>query len=212
MKLRLRDAWDRFLLYVPMACMAVLALGTYWMVRTTPPPSAPGVKQAERHDPDYFMEGFTFKSFDAKGRMRSEVMGDKARHYADNAWTEIDQVRVRSYDEKGRVTTATAIRGLANEDGSEVQLIGNAVVVREAELASAANAAKGIAPSPRMEYRGEFLHAFMATERLKSHKPVELLRGTDRFTADTLDFDNVEQVLTLQGRVRGTLVPARQIP
>ena len=212
MKFRLRDAWDRFLLYVPMACMALLALGTYWMVRTTPPPGPPSVKQVERHDPDYFMEGFTFKSFDAKGRMRSEVMGDKARHYADNAWTEIDQVRVRSYDEKGRVTTATAKRGLANEDGSEVQLIGNAVVVREAELASPANAAKGIAPSPRMEYRGEFLHAFMATERLKSHKPVELLRGTDRFTADALDFDNVEQVLTLQGRVRGTLVPAKQIP
>jgi lipopolysaccharide export system protein LptC len=212
MKLRLREAWDRFLLYVPMVCMAVLALGTYWMVRTTPAPGAPQAKEVERHDPDYYMEGFTLKSFDAKGRMRSEVMGDKARHYADNAWTEIDQVRFRSFDEKGRLTTATANRGLSNEDGSEVQLIGNAIVVREAEVASAANTAKGIAPAPRMEYRGEFLHAFMATERLKSHKPVELTRGNDRFTADAMDFDNVEQVINLQGRVRGTLTPAKQIP
>lgn len=212
MKARLREAWDRFLLYVPMACMAVLALGTYWMVRTTPPQGAPQVKLVEQHEPDYFMEGFTLKSFDAKGRMRSEVMGDRARHFADNAWTEIEQVRVRSFDEKGRMTTATANRGLSNEDASEVQLIGNAIVVREAEIASAANVARGVSASPRMEYRGEFLHAFMATERLKSHKPVELLRGTDRFTADSLDFDNVEQVLTLQGRVRGTLIPAKQIP
>jgi lipopolysaccharide export system protein LptC len=101
---------------------------------------------------------------------------------------------------------------LSNEDGSEVQLIGNAIVVREAEVASAANSAKGILPAPRMEYRSEFLHAFMTTERLKSHKPVILTRGIDRFTADALDFDNIDQVLTLHGRVRGTLTPAKQSP
>jgi lipopolysaccharide export system protein LptC len=90
---------------------------------------------------------------------------------------------------------------LTNEDGSEVQLIGNALVVREADAAAGAKAI------PRMEYRGEFLHAFLTTEKVKSHKPVELLRGQDRFTADSLDFDNVDQILQLQGRVRGTLVP-----
>jgi lipopolysaccharide export system protein LptC len=34
-----------------------------------------------------------------------------------------------------------------------------------------------------------------------------LTRGKDRFTADTLEFDNVEQVMDLRGRVRGVLVP-----
>jgi lipopolysaccharide export system protein LptC len=47
----------------------------------------------------------------------------------------------------------------------------------------------------------------MATERIKSHKPVELVRGSDRFTADSLDYDNVERVLELRGRVRATLLP-----
>jgi lipopolysaccharide export system protein LptC len=58
-----------------------------------------------------------------------------------------------------------------------------------------------------MQYRSEFLHAFMNTERIKSHKPVELLRGKDSFSADSMDFDNAAQVLQLDGRVRGTLVP-----
>jgi lipopolysaccharide export system protein LptC len=40
-----------------------------------------------------------------------------------------------------------------------------------------------------------------------SHKPVELTRGDTRFTADSLEFDNVNQVLELRGRVQGTLVP-----
>ena len=196
-----REAWDRFLLYLPLFCMAVLALGTYWMVRSAPPAATPSAPRVLRHEPDYFMDGFAVKTFDAGGQLRSEVMGDKVRHYPDTHWLEIEGIHIRSFDAKGTLTTASADRGLTNEDGSEVQLLGNALVVREAM------AAKGEKPAPRMQFRGEFLHAFMKTERLKSHQPAELQRGQDRFTADTLDFDNVAQVLKLEGRVHGTLVP-----
>lgn len=196
-----RNVWERFLLYLPMFVMGFLALGTYWLVRSTPEAGGPAVARAVGHEPDYFMQGFTVRTFDATGRIRTEVLGEKARHYADTQWLEIDRIRIRSFDLQGRVTTASAKRGLTNEDNSEVQLLGDAVVVREAETGRAGHAA------PRMEYRGEFLHAFLTTEKIKSHKPVELTRGNDRFTAESLDFDNVDQVLELHGRVRGTLVP-----
>lgn len=198
----LRDAWDRSLLYFPLVSMGILALGTYWLVRSTPPSGGPAVERVVRHEPDYFMENFSVRTFDATGRVRTEVVGAKARHYPDTQWLEIDNIRVRSFDEQGRVTTATAQRGLTNEDSSEVQLMGEARVVREADSVEIAN------PAPRMEFRSEFLHAFMHTERVKSHLPVEFLRGGDRFSADRLDFDNVEQVLQLSGRVRATLLPA----
>jgi lipopolysaccharide export system protein LptC len=147
------------------------------------------------------MDGFAVKTFDAAGRMRSEILGEKVRHYSDTQWLEIDGIRIRSFDLKGQLTTASADRGLSNEDGSEVQLLGHAVVVREAA------ADKDGRATPPMEYRGEFLHAFLNTERLQSHMPVELQRGSDRFTADSLDFDNTQQLLQMNGRVRGTLVP-----
>ena len=197
-----KDTWDRFVLYLPLLIMTGLALATYWLVHTTPAVGAPTAQLPLTHDPDYFMNGFSVRSFDADGRVRSEVLGDKARHYPDTRWLEIDGIRIKSYDDKGRLTTATAIRGLTNEDTSEVQLLGNAVVVREA------SAQEGGTVLPRMEYRGEFLHAFMTTERVTSHKPVVLTRGNDRFSADTLDYDNVEQVIQMRGRVRGTLDPA----
>lgn len=196
-----RDAWERFLLYFPVIFMGFLALGTYWLVRSTPPISGPVQQRAVSHEPDYFMEKFSVRTFDAAGRVRTEVLGGKARHYPDTEWLEIDGIRIRSFDEQGRLTTASAEHGRANEDASEVQLMGNAVVVREAVASGTAQAA------PRMEFRSDFLHAFMKTERVTSHKPVELLRGSDRFTADRLDFDNVEQLLQLSGRVRGTLMP-----
>jgi len=200
----IREALDRFLLYLPLACMAILALGSYWVVRSVSPMVQPVAQRVQHHAPDYFMDGFAVKTFDAAGHLRSEVMGVKVRHYPDTQWLEIDAIRIRSFDTEGKLTTASADRGLANEDGSEVQLMGNAVVIREVA------ASKGEPSPPNMEYRSEFLHAFMKTERLKSHKPVELQRGSDKFTADRLDFDNTGQVLQLEGRVRGTLYPARQ--
>lgn len=199
----LKDAWDRFLLYVPLVFMILLALGSYWLVRIAAPSSGPATKRVESHAPDYFMNDFSVRSYDAAGRVRTEVLGDKARHYPDTQFLEIDGIRIRSVDAQGRLTTATALQGLTNEDTSEVQLIGNAVVVREAQTDLSGKL------TPRMEYRGEFLHAFMNSEQVKSHKPVELIRGQDRFSADTLAFDNVEQVLELQGRVRGFLAAPR---
>ena len=80
--------------------------------------------------------------------------------------------------------------------------MGSARVVRETDAAGES------ADTSRMEYRGEFLHAFMDAERLASHKPVELWRGKDHFFADAMEYDNVDQVLVLRGRVRGTLWPA----
>lgn len=197
-----KDTWDRFVLYLPLLMMTGLALATYWLVHSAPSVGALTAQQPLTHDPDYFMDDFSVRTFDVDGRVRSEVLGDKARHYPDTQWLEIDAIRIKSYDDKGRLTTATATRGLTNDDTSEVQLLGNAVVVREA------SATEDGTVMPRMEYRGEFLHAFMTTERVTSHKPVVLIRGSDRFSADTLDYDNVEQVIQMRGRVRGTLDPS----
>jgi lipopolysaccharide export system protein LptC len=200
-KLLLR-AWERLSLYLPVMLMALLALGTYWLVRSTPQLAAPGPPEAPKHESDYFMHNFSVKTFDGAGRLKSEVFGTDARHYPDTDTLEIELVRIRSFNEEGRLTTATASRALTNGDATEVQLIGNARVVRESVLNKAGQTL------PRLEFRSEFLHAFMETERLKSNKPVELTRGRDRFSADTLDFDNLDRMMELKGRVKGTLLPA----
>lgn len=198
--------WDRLMLYLPVFIMGVLALATYWLVRSGPVAAPISVDRQRGHEPDYFMEGFNLRSYDLLGRLRSEIRGSLAQHYPDTRSIEIDAIRIRSYDKAGRLTTATASKGLTNEDATEVQLIGNAVVVREAVLEGT-----GIV-QPRIEYRGEFLHAFMDSEKIQSHKPVQLRRGNDIFTAERLDYDNVARVVQLNGRVRGTLVPTPTTP
>jgi lipopolysaccharide export system protein LptC len=197
----LRRGIDRGSLYLPIIVAGALALGTYWLVRNAPRLAVPVPKETPTHDPDYFMRGFVVKNFLPNGELRTELAGTEGRHYADNDTIEVDQVRVRSISPQGLVTHASADRGLSNGDVTEVQLFGNAVVVRDAATGP------GGKPLPRLEFRGEFLHAFIDTERVRSDKPVTLTRGTDRFTADAMDYDNLSGVANLEGRVHGVLMP-----
>jgi lipopolysaccharide export system protein LptC len=196
-----RLVWDRLSIYLPVMLMGLMALGSYWLVRSTPQAEPDPTQQPVRKDPDYLMDRFSIKTFDDDGRLKSEVFGEQARHYPHTDVLEIDQVRIRSINSRGHLTTATARRALTNNDATEVQLMGNAQVVREATVDRA-----GV-PLPRVSFSGEFLHAFLEEERIKSHKPVELMRGNDRITAESMDYSNFDQVMELRGRVRGTLQP-----
>lgn len=202
----LRDLWESVAIYLPIILMGVLALGTYWLVRNTPIFGPPKPALPVLHKPDYFMRNFSVKTFDATGRLKNELFGTEGRHYPDTDTLEINNARLRAVDPQGHVTVATGNRALSNADGSQVQLFGNAIVVREASTDAAGHAV------PRMEFRSEFLNAYTNTERVSSNKPVTLTRGNDQFTGDSMDYDNYDGVLDLNGRVRGVLAPAAAQP
>ena len=193
--------WDQVSIYLPVVLMGALALGTYWLVRNSPVFSNPEAAKATQHEVDYFMRKFTIKSFGETGQLKSEIYGVEGRHYPDSDTLEIDQPRILSISDAGRPVTSTGDRALTNGDGSEVQLMGNARVIREAVAGSDGKVL------PRMEFQGEFLHAFVNEERVKSHLPVVLIRGTDQFTGDTFAYDNMTGIAELKGRVKGQLVP-----
>jgi lipopolysaccharide export system protein LptC len=128
--------------------------------------------------------------------MRVQIEGERMRHYPDNDTLEIDNPRIRAIAPDGRITLASARRALANGDGSEVQLIGGAQVVREAA-----------AKQDAIEFRGEFLHAFLNSERVRSHLPVVVRRGATEVRADGMEYDNLAQVVDLKGRMRAVFAP-----
>ena len=200
---RWRRFFDRLSIYLPILLMALLALGTYWMLKNTPPPAVVMPEKPLMHEVDYYMHKFAVKTFDGGGKLKSEVAGIELRHFPDSDTVEIDKVRIRSFDVQGRLTTATADRALSNADGSEVQLLGNAEVIREAVTDANGQTL------PRLEFRGDFLHAFLNDERVKSHRPVTLTRGQDQFSGDTLFYDKLTRTAQLQGRVKGLLMPRK---
>lgn len=203
MRDRLSLFWERTAIYIPVLLMGLLALGTYWLVRNTPASLGPEGQRVIGSEPDYYMRRFGIKTFDDAGQLKSDVSGAEVRHYPDNDTLEIDKALIRSYSIKGRLTTSTGDRALTNGDGSEVQLIGNARVVREAAVDTDGQ------EIPRLEFRGEFLHVFVNDERVKSHLPVVITRGSDRFAGDVFAYDNLDRVADLTGRVKVLLVPRK---
>lgn len=182
--------------YLPLLLMALLALGTWWLVKNSPAFEAPETPGPLLHAPDYTMSTFSVERFTKEGTLRVRIEGSELRHYPDTDTVEVDQPRIRSYGPDGRSTLATARRALSNGDGSEVQLLGDAQVLREAGAGEAAT-----------EFRGEFLHAFFSTEELRSHLPVVVRRGATELRADTLDYRHREQRVKLAGRVRAVFPP-----
>ena len=182
--------------YLPLLLMALLASGTWWLVRNTPQAPGPRASAPPSQSPDYTMTGFAITRFAPDGQVSLRIAGDVMRHYPATVRLEIDGVRIQATAPDGRSTVATARRALANGDGSEIQLLGGAQVTSQ------------LAGSDTLDVQGEFLHAFLRFERLRSHLPVRVRHGATDARAGGLDYDNLQQQLRLLGPVRATVQPA----
>ena len=192
-----RHTWPQAVAsYLPLLLMALLAAGTWWLVKNTPVTPGPAAQAPARQEPDYLMQGFSITRFDREGRVMLRIDGDQMRHFPMTDRLEIDGVRVHAVAPDGRTTDASALRAVANGDGSEVQLLGQAQVRSQIDGGQV------------LQVQGEFLHAFLRFERLRSHLPVRVQRADTVTTAGGLDYDHVQRTLQLTGPVRSTFSPA----
>lgn len=193
--LRLRDLLSA---YLPLLLMLLIALATWWLVKHTPVPEPPAPARPVRSEPDYTMRGFALERFEADGRLKLRIEGAWLRHYPDTDRVEIEEARIRAFAPDGHETLATARRALGNGDGSEIQLLGGA------EVTSRDRGGRPIL------IRGEFLHAFLVSERVRSNRPVLVRFGGNEMTASGIDYDNVARKLEFMGPVRAVFEPRAQ--
>lgn len=185
--------------YLPLLMMATLASATWWLVRNAPSVDAPVAAPAPRHEADYVMTRFTVQRFDAAGALRTQIEGERMRHFPDDDTLEVEDARIRAIGSDGTVTLATANRAVANGDGSELQLIGDAHVTRP-----------GVGQTEPIEFRSEFLQAFRNIERVRSNRPVVVTQGQSVVRAGGMEYDNLARVVELKGRTSATFVSPRR--
>jgi lipopolysaccharide export system protein LptC len=195
-----RRGWDLLAAYFPMLFMALLAAGTYALLQATPEPEEPRVERPLSSEPDFFMREFSVRSFAPDGQLRTELFGQEGRHRPDTDAIEIDQARVRSIDENGAVTNATASQLTSNSQSNQFDLIGNAVVLRNGVDA------KGKATAP-VRFESDFLRIFTEPSRLFSDQQVLIVRGNDRIASKGLDYSGEKEQVVFEGRVRVELIP-----
>lgn len=190
--------------YLPLLLMALLAGGTWWLVKNTPLLDGPGEQAAPRHVPDYVMDNFELQRIGADGRLHVQVTGKQLRHYPDNDTVEIDQVRVRAVAPDGTLAIAEARRALSNGDGSDMQLMGDVHLRRMA-------ASAGDVDTPLLDVRGEFLQVLANSEILRSHLPVTIRQGGATLNAQNFEYRHLTGQVSFTGKAQGQ-IPPRALP
>jgi lipopolysaccharide export system protein LptC len=185
--------------YMPILLMSLLAAGTWWLIKNSPTTASPQTATPARHDPDYEMRNFSVQRHPQSGHAGTKIEGSLVRHYPDTDTLEIDHVRLRAIDTQGQVTTAVARNAIAKGDGSEVELMGNAEVVRENTKT----------PTEPLRFQGDYLRAFINEERITSNKPVTIAHAGTQVKAGGMSYTHHNGIIVFTGKPRAIFNPKK---
>ncbi len=189
---------------LPLLMLGMLALVTYWLVQNSPILQDPTEQAPKSAKPDAYFHEFKLVGLDENGQWQIQITGQRAWHREDLQAYEFEQPRMIQQDVKtGHLTRISAERARTNEDGTQVQLFGQAHIQREARVDARGR------PQEALEIRSEYLMLDDRRQVLETHLPVTLKRGADEIRADRLRAMQLDGKLELEGRVRGTLAPRR---
>jgi lipopolysaccharide export system protein LptC len=189
----------QLLKFLPMLLMAVLTLGTYWMVQMNEPNL--NTEKQKRHVPDYIMEGVVVTTLGPEGNTKFRVVGQKLIRYEDDASSEIDWPIARRFHESKPPITVKSDKGFMDGDMTILDLVGNASLTRPAQAATATQAG-----SARLLMTSSKFTVLMNEDIVKTNRPVNLEQGLSIMTSqEGAIFDNVNQKLTMIGQVRGRI-------
>jgi lipopolysaccharide export system protein LptC len=198
----IRRALDSLVLYLPGLVMAIFALGSWWLVRSLPTLLNDAPTKAVRQEPDYYLNQFSVQSFNSSGRLIKEISGKRAQHFPDSDTLEISDVVLQGVNPNGKRFNARADRALAKGDGSEMTLMGDVLLTQHASSKN-----NGLSP---IELRSQKLNTMTKEERLFSNVPVEIRRGQDVFTANSMRLNSQTGEYELTGKVRGVIQAAKR--
>jgi lipopolysaccharide export system protein LptC len=175
--------------------MFALALLTFWLDRVVREEVRhPSLR---RHDPDYIVDRFSITNYDRAGRTESHLSADRMLHYPDDDTTEIVKPQVVYTKAEQPRLVLTAERGALSQDGDEVFLYGDVLLVRDAS-----------ADRPEMRVRSEFLHLLRDRSVVVTDRPVSVTEPRRSLSASAMEYNNETRELLLAGQARGDFAPA----
>jgi lipopolysaccharide export system protein LptC len=182
----------------PLLLMLALAGMTFWLERTVREEegSHPSLR---RHDPDYVVDKLKHTRFNTQGLVESTLAAAKMLHYPDDDSTDLVAPRlVQTKPNEPRVTL-TADRGALSQDGEEVFLYGNVLVVRE-----------GGAERPETRMSTSFLHLVRGQSVLRTDREVVITEEDRVLSGRGMEYHNDSKQLFLRERVRGQFEPRKK--
>ncbi len=182
----------------PLLLMLALAGLTFWLERTVRVEEG-AHPSLRRHDPDYVVDKLTHTRFNAQGVVESTLAAVKMLHYPDDDSTELVAPRlVQTKPNEPRVTLS-ADRGALSQDGEEIFLYGNVLVVRE-----------GGAERPETRINTSFLHLVRGQSVIRTDREVVITEEDRVLSGRGMEYHNDSKQLFLRERVRGKFEPRKR--
>lgn len=175
----------------PLLLMLALAGLTFWLERTVR--EEEGIHPSlRRHDPDYILDNLRHTRYNAAGAVESTLAAAKMLHYPDDDTTDLVAPRlVQTKPDEPRMTV-TADRGAVSEDGEEVFLYDNVLLVRD-----------GGSERPETRMRTSFLHFARGGSVISTDREVVISEDERVLSGRGMEYRNDSQELFLRERVRG---------
>lgn len=122
--------WRRAVDYVPLLLALVLALTTFWLVR-----SMPKIRQPEPElpadVPDYYLHDFQLRRYGAQGNLQDELTGQYGEHLPVPDTIHIQQATMRAANPQGSSTQGRAKRAVAGRQSQDIELFDQVHVVHQ---------------------------------------------------------------------------------
>jgi lipopolysaccharide export system protein LptC len=184
---------------LPLVLMAFVAGSTFWLVQINSPTDKVSGPTVKRHEPDYYMDQLAATELAEDGNTKYRFNALRMIHFEDDLTYEVTQPAVRAYEPSRPQITVTGDLGKMNAEGTVIDLLGNAHVIRD----RGADASR----DPLMTARSERFQLLLNDDIVRTDKPVELRHGPSVMNASGMIFNNVNREVQLLGNVRGTIMP-----
>jgi lipopolysaccharide export system protein LptC len=182
----------------PLLLMLALAGLTFWLERTVREEEGrhPSLR---RHDPDFVVDNLMHTRFNALGTVDSTLAAAKMLHYPDDESTDLVTPRVVQTRPNEPRVTLTADRGTLSQDGDEVFLYGNVLVVRDAGP-----------DRPETRMRTSFMHIVQAHSVIRTDRDVVITEEERVLSGRGMEYRNDTKELFLRENVRGRFESRRK--
>lgn len=187
--------------FLPLLLALLLALGTFWLVKSmpqiksgTPPPA---------NEPDYYLRDFELRRYDPQGSLQIELVGSYGEHVPDPDTIHVKQARTFSIDANGNTTRASADRAVSDGKGQNIELFGQVRAQHQRK------AGEGGTPPPVI-FESSYLKATNRQEQLSTDQPVKITQGNDVITGTGMAYTGASRTVDIQGRSQAVIQPHRQ--
>ena len=192
---------ERLPFFSAITLLASLVAGTWWAAHYTNSTIELDPPSRQTHEPDSWANDFVMLRTNEQGMAINRLEGDKMLHYPDDDSYHLNQVVVTVKQNTNPITTATSNTAIMDNQGSRIQLIGNAYVQRQPDE-------KGDAFS----IQSQTLTLFPDEDKVQTDDPATVINGSNTLKGKGMYYDNTTRQLQVLHDSHVTMTPANTNP